>query len=386
MKLTLPRQTFVQALLSVQSSSGWAGDAAMPFANARIAVTGDLVEVAASSQESAAKKKFNNKVSVEGEPAPFAVNFKRLLEAAKLLPGDEIVIEVTDRTATLRGTNGSVRLPLYDAPDAVIDIWNVELQGAGTLFVSAKSLRDAIMAVEHASDKDGGNGQMLGICLDVKPTEMHVVGTDGKRMAIELLSCEFGAPVQNIHFVIQPQAIEAVRGMLESFGEQQADIQLTEHALLAKSSDERMQVRVIGSSGSFVQWELPAAAFEAVCRVNVPADDLIGLLRRAIAITGQRTGATLSLDLDRKALVVKSEETESGSTDGFIPWTEIDGGPYAPMMINPRFLMDAIESFPEKAREEVAITFGTVGHGRGFSVAPKVGAEHSARYLTSLAK
>jgi DNA polymerase-3 subunit beta len=143
----------------------------------RLKSKGEILQVHATDLEIHVRET----VPCDCTPGEVALPAAQLLAILKALPDGEVVIEVGESSATVRGNGSEFTLPLGsvealpDFPDSNDDV--AELEGT--------TLAELIQSVRFATSSDAARLTMAGVRLErVAGDLLEAVGTDGRRLAM----------------------------------------------------------------------------------------------------------------------------------------------------------------------------------------------------------
>lgn len=338
MRARVQRPHLLRLLDLVRAASESEAGAALPLYT-YVRVEADAIgrlRAAAMSGEGAAKASVPATIT---EPGTCAVPIRRLHDAAKLLAdGDGIDIARDGARLVVVAADGSVKLPIIsEDADRILDPWTFEVPAsAATVSVDAKALAGALAAVRHATSRDEGRQAMRGVCVDARPGEgIHVVGTDGSRIAVATID---GHADRQAAIILSPIGIDCV---LEALDGQVGPVQLDLDSTFLLIEGDTVSVRAAGVAAAFPPWEGALKTLTPGASARVAGRRLGDLLRRAVSIAGPTAPARLTFLADR---VTVEAESQDGLADGWTPAHDRTGAPQATLKINPRLGIDALDA------------------------------------------
>ena len=100
---------------------------------------------------------------------------------------DELALEVDGETLVVRGHRSEFKLPAED-PELFPDPQDYAAEGGYR--VAAEDLRRAIRRTSFATDPDSTRYALAGVLMEPGPESITMVGTDGRRMARQIIAAE----------------------------------------------------------------------------------------------------------------------------------------------------------------------------------------------------
>lgn len=259
----------------------------------------------------------------------------QLLAILKALPDGEVVIEVGESSATVRGNGSEFTLPLGsvealpDFPDSNDDV--CELDGM--------TLGELIQSVRFATSADSARLSMNGVRLERNGDTLHAVGTDGRRLALR--SCAFkDSGVTENGITIPNKAADLI---LRNPGE--AGIAWTKRGAVVVwfSDDQSIELATQILEGRFPDYAavLPKDAPKTIVKVD-PSACAEAIKRAALCVDFETRRLNLSV---RKGGV---EFTGTMSTGGAsrVDYGCTVVGDSLKCFFNPAYLVDALRHVP----------------------------------------
>jgi DNA polymerase-3 subunit beta len=266
---------------------------------------------------------------VEGEGA-LVVPGKLLVDIARLLPADEVVIEHRPDDGAVQITSGSYtsRLHVYAAEDFPrLPAVDVPLQA-----VARESLLETIERVSRASSRDESRPVLTGILVRFEGTSLVMAATDSYRMAVK--ETELAEPGPELDAIIPARALAELARIATG---ERIQLGVQENHVVFGTGDAWLTTRRI--DGQFPNYkQLRPEAFEL--ELELPRDELLQVVRRA-GVMVQRN-SPLRLRFAEGELTVSAQSQDVGETRESLP-TGYTGEPLE-IGFNADFLREGLES------------------------------------------
>jgi DNA polymerase-3 subunit beta len=266
---------------------------------------------------------------VEGEGA-LVVPGKLLVDIARLLPADEVVIEHRPDDGAVQITSGSYtsRLHVYAAEDFPrLPPVDVPLQA-----VARESLLETIERVSRAASRDESRPVLTGILVRFEGTSLVMAATDSYRMAVK--ETELAEPGPELDAIIPARALGELARIAAG---EHIQLGVQENHVVFGTGDAWLTTRRI--DGQFPNYkQLRPEAFEL--ELELPRDELLQVVRRA-GVMVQRN-SPLRLRFAEGELTVSAQSQDVGETRESLP-AGYTGDPLE-IGFNADFLREGLES------------------------------------------
>jgi DNA polymerase-3 subunit beta len=266
---------------------------------------------------------------VEGEGA-LVVPGKLLVDIARLLPADEVVIEHRPDDGAVQITSGSYtsRLHVYAAEDFPrLPPVDVPLQA-----VARESLLETIERVSRAASRDESRPVLTGILVRFEGTSLVMAATDSYRMAVK--ETELAEPGPELDAIIPARALAELARIAAG---EHIQLGVQENHVVFGTGDAWLTTRRI--DGQFPNYkQLRPEAFEL--ELELPRDELLQVVRRA-GVMVQRN-SPLRLRFAEGELTVSAQSQDVGETRESLP-AGYTGDPLE-IGFNADFLREGLES------------------------------------------
>jgi DNA polymerase-3 subunit beta len=266
---------------------------------------------------------------IEGEGA-LVVPGKLLVDIARLLPDDEVVIEHRPDDGAVQITSGSYtsRLHVYAAEDFPrLPAVEVPLQA-----VARESLLETIERVSRAASRDESRPVLTGILVRFEGTSLVMAATDSYRMAVK--ETELAEPGPELDAIIPARALGELARIAAG---ESIQLGVLENHVVFGTGDAWLTTRRI--DGQFPNYkQLRPEAFEL--ELELPRDELLQVVRRA-GVMVQRN-SPLRLRFAEGELTISAQSQDVGETRESLP-AGYTGEPLE-IGFNADFLREGLES------------------------------------------
>jgi DNA polymerase-3 subunit beta len=266
---------------------------------------------------------------IEGEGA-LVVPGKLLVDIARLLPDDEVVIEHRPDDGAVQITSGSYtsRLHVYAAEDFPrLPPVEVPLQA-----VARESLLETIERVSRAASRDESRPVLTGILVRFEGTTLVMAATDSYRMAVK--ETELAEPGPELDAIIPARALGELARIATG---ESIQLGVQENHVVFGTGDAWLTTRRI--DGQFPNYkQLRPEAFEL--ELELPRDELLQVVRRA-GVMVQRN-SPLRLRFAEGELTISAQSQDVGETRESLP-AGYTGEPLE-IGFNADFLREGLES------------------------------------------
>jgi DNA polymerase III subunit beta len=332
LKITCARDELVSRLAVVSRAVSTRG-AVQVLSGVLLRADGSLLELAATDMEVSLRTTLS--ADVEGEGA-VVVPGKLLVDLARLLPEDDVVIERKLDEGVVQVTSGSYtsRLNVYSAEDFPrLPPVDVPLQD-----VERGSLLATVERVSRAASRDESRPVLTGILVRFEGTTLTMAATDSYRMAVKETELDTAGP--------ELEAIIPARALVElsriAAGVDTIQLGVHENHVVFGAGDAWLTTRRI--DGQFPNYkQLLPETFEV--ELELPRGELLDVVRRA-GVMAQRN-APLRLRFEEGELTVSTQSQDVGETRETIP-AAYTGEPLE-IGFNSEFLREGIESISADA-------------------------------------
>jgi len=163
-----------------------------------------------------------------------------------------------------------------------------DLRGGDELVLEARLFRDLLRTTLFAVSSDQTRYALTGVLLQVQSDGLHMVATDGHRLALVRMARPETSGTVVFDALIPKKAMgEAAKITRDGMGD--IKIRLSENQLILQQDRTTLVARLI--DGQFPNYDQVVPPF-APNHINISKDALHGALRRTSAIMGERTTPT----------------------------------------------------------------------------------------------
>jgi len=329
MKLTCKRSPFSETF---QLAAAVAGTKAIKsvFQNVKIEAEKGAVQLVASDYEIAIRLDATEvEVHRTGQTLLPAARTAAILREST---DDELELDVTDGTCIVSGKNSEFRILCDTAGDfPPVDVFPEE----GSFDVSRAYLKDMIRKTVFATAQDTTRYSLNGVLLAVKGSQVTMVATDGRRLAlITRKAVKVHETPPNV--IIPAKALNHLDKIVGDQDETVA-LKIQERNVLARTARGTLVARLV--DGHFPPYDevLPKDCDK---KVQLPRQELLSAIRRAALVTSEDT-RIVEMAFTSKGLHISASSAEAGQAwvDMSVPY---EGDDIA-IAFNPQFLEDVLK-------------------------------------------
>jgi DNA polymerase-3 subunit beta len=267
---------------------------------------------------------------VDGDGA-IVVPGKTLVDIARLLPSEEVVIEHRPAESVVHITSGSASYTLHtynpeDFPRLP------ELEAVSTFAVERESLLDTIARVARAASRDESRPVLTGVLVQFGDGKLAMAATDSYRLAVKETGLEGKTP--DLEAIVPGRALQEL-ARVASAGDD-VEIGVQENQVLFSTEGVWLTTRRI--DGQFPNYrQLLPESFEH--ELTLPRGELLDVIRRAAVMIQRST--PLHLRFAEGELTVLARTHEVGESKESLP-IAFAGDPLE-IGFNVDFLRDGLE-------------------------------------------
>jgi DNA polymerase III subunit beta len=267
---------------------------------------------------------------VDGDGA-IVVPGKTLVDIARLLPGDEVVIEHRPTESVVHVTSGSASYTLHtynpeDFPRLP------EVDAVSTFAVERESLLDTIARVARAASRDESRPVLTGVLVQFGDGKLVMAATDSYRLAVKETGLSGKTP--DLEAIVPGRALQEL-ARIASAGDE-VEIGVQENQVLFSTEGVWLTTRRI--DGQFPNYrQLLPESFEH--ELTLPRGELLDVIRRAAVMIQRST--PLQLRFADGELTVLARTHEVGESKESLP-IAFTGDPLE-IGFNVDFLRDGLE-------------------------------------------
>jgi DNA polymerase-3 subunit beta len=331
-KISVAKDELVQALgvvsravstrTSVQILSGILLEAAAAGGNA-----GEL-RLAATDMELSLRSTIA--AQVEGDGA-IVLPGKTLVDIARLLPGDDVVIEHRPSESVVHVTAGSASYTLhtYNPEDfpRLPDVASVQ-----TFPVDRESLLETIQRVARAASRDESRPVLTGVLVQFAGGRLTMAATDSYRLAVK--ETEIGGSTPDLEAIVPSRALQELARVA---GGDAVDVGVHENQVVFGTEGIWLTTRRI--DGQFPNYrQLLPEQFEHT--LTLPRAELLEVVRRAAVMIQRATPLQLRFAEGELTVIARTHEVGESKESMPAPFS----GETLEIGFNADFLRDGLES------------------------------------------
>jgi DNA polymerase-3 subunit beta len=328
LKLTSPRDEFIRQI-SIVSRAASTRTTVQVLAGILLQAESGKLHLAATDMELSLRTSLDASVDTEGA---VVVPGKLLVDLARLLPGDEVVIEHRQGEGVVEIVSGAAtyRIHTYNAEDfpRLPEPTSTEMAS-----IDAEALLATAAKVSRAASRDESRPVLTGILVRFEGDNLIMAATDSYRLAVKETS--MSTPGPELDAIVPARALLELGRIAQGASELQLGVQ--ENQVLFASDGIVLTTRRI--EGQFPNYrQLLPETFEH--ELALPREELLEVVRR-IAVMAQRN-APLRLQFAEGELTVSAQTQDVGEARESMPAAFV--GDALDIGFNPEFLRDGIES------------------------------------------
>jgi DNA polymerase III subunit beta len=293
---------------------------------------GERLALAATDMELSLQVALGSQVDGEGR---VVVPGRLLVELARLLPPDEVVIAHRPEDGVVEVTCGAAHYKLHTY--GVEDFPRLPDASAATLFtVDRAPFVGTAVKVSRSASRDESRPVLTGILVRFEPGKLVMAATDAYRLSVKQTPLEAEAP--ELEAIVPARALVELGRIAQGEGELQLGVH--ENQVVFTTDGTVLTTRRI--DGQFPNYsQLFPETFEH--ELTIPRDELLDVVRRT-AVMSQRN-SPLRLRFAEGELTVSVQTQELGEARESMP-VPFSGEPLE-IGFNPDFLREGIESVEE---------------------------------------
>ncbi|CAB4131290.1 DnaN DNA polymerase sliding clamp subunit (PCNA homolog) [uncultured Caudovirales phage] len=258
----------------------------------------------------------------------------RIVQILKTMNDEEVAISCEDNQILIKAQRSQFKLP-SENPDLFPSL--DEFTGDDFYRIAADDLRTGIKRTVFATDPQSTRYALGGVLFEAHGNSISMVGTDGRRLALQTVSIEYNGKPSVENVVIPAKALKLIDRNLVDEVEKPCIRVLKQNAVQVRTSKAVIYARLV--EGRFPRYQ---DVFPKECEARIPL--LIGPLQMAVEqatiVTSQESRGVDYLFADG-LLTLNTIAADSGSSNVEMP-IEYASKPIS-ITFDPRFLLDALK-------------------------------------------
>ena len=301
------------------------------------------------------------------EPGDALLPAERLGAILRELEAETITLAGADQAAEITAPGSRFKM-LGDNPADFPSI--PEFPDSGAFTLKPDDLLAMIHRVIFATARENTRYALNGVLWEVEGTNLSLVATDGRRLALARGKCKDG-PHKNLQAIVPSKAMQLIERCLADVSDKKTDVRiaLSEKDILVTSPSTDGGYWVAYSrlvEGHFPKYE-DVIPKECDKKVTLATAAFLGGVRKAALLTNEESRG-IHLKFAGDEVVLTSKTPEMGEAEIHLPATY--GGETLEMAFDPNFLVDALKAMDS---EEFVFAFkgpakpGVMTEGRSFT-------------------
>ena len=338
MKLDTPHEPFLHHLQLAQSFCPTRSPRAI-LQDVLVEVNGHEVVLLATDGEISLRARYSHDaVSGEGRATLPA---STLVSAVRALAGDSVHIEESGALHEVSG--GSAQFKLHgDDPELFPTIPTVDRERA--VEVPTQGFLDLCNRTLFAAAKDMGRYAFNGLLLELGPTEITLVATDGRRLSLAAMKCETGL-TERRSAIVPAKALTLLQRAASDHAAETLRLELRDGQV--SFALEGLEIVTQQLEGEFPDFRAVLPKEKDVPRsVSIDRAELADAISRA-AVTAGEQGRAVELRFDKGTLRVSSRQEGVGEARSELG-VNYDGEAVG-IRFNPEFLGEYLRTLPESS-------------------------------------
>jgi DNA polymerase III subunit beta len=244
-----------------------------------------------------------------GRPGQACVNAKKLFEIVKSLPTEAVTLTGTDDH--LRVQSGRAKFKLHAVPvESFPEAPTTTLPDPVKL--KAGELALLIKSVDFTITNQESRYALHGALLELHPTKLRLVGTDGHRLACRDLPGNFA--VAEMRKVLVPRkGLDMLARMCE--GSDEVAIGWAENHFLAQAANRVLQARIL--TGQFPSYDMVLPQDKRISAL-IERERLLVTLKR-VALLADEKSYSIKFDFAADVLKLSAQTIELGEGEDYVP-------------------------------------------------------------------
>jgi|SRR3989338_2103786 len=333
MKFSCIRQYFLDALHVAEHATR--KNTVLPILqNVLVKAEKSKVCISATDLEIGIRASLQAKVTEEGEftfPARILSEFLAYTNEEKIslaTKGKSFVVQTGSHHATIQGTD-TKEFPIIPGIEAVFSV-----RIPGNKFLDTISMLVPLCATGEVRPELGG------VFCSFEKNQLRIAATDSFRLGEYVVDIDPQA--HTYHCIIPAKSIIEIVRVLDS-ADTDIEILASAHQILLKAQDREILSRLIEGKYPEYQTVIPVSC---TTRVYFKKSELLQVLRAAGVFSGKGDEIQIGIFPEEKKCTIVSHQSDAGSYEVTV---SCDGeGKSVSLLCNYRYLIDALEGFPDE--------------------------------------
>jgi DNA polymerase-3 subunit beta len=279
----------------------------------------------------------DNQVQIE-QAGEVLVPADKLRDIVRESVDDTLSIEITGDTANIRGQDSHFKIFTQKASEFP-PIPGFE--GEAHFQIPGGELKQLISQTLFAAAKESSRYAFNGVLLNAKAKKVHLVATDGRRLAQANGDLQNSGKVdkEGAKAIIPAKTLTLIDKLVDD-PEEPVGFQLTENQVIVHTSSATLTSSLV--EGQFPPYE-DVIPKDTDKKMTATTADFLSAIRRASLLTTEESKG-VRLQFSKKGLILTSRSPDAGEATINFP-CKFEGGDVE-IGFNPQFLVDALRVVP----------------------------------------
>lgn len=248
-----------------------------------------------------------------------------------------LTIETEGDQTHIKGQDSHFKLLGYPAADFPP---LPELEGEADFELAAEELHRLVSQTIFATARENSRYAINGVLFDRENNKIHVVATDGHRLAVAKGACK-STGTDKSHAIVPSKALQILIRLFHD-GEQSVRVKLADNQILFATDAALLASNLV--EGNFPPYK-DVVPKDGDKKATLSTDALISAFRRAQLLTNEESKG-VKMAFSAEGLVLSSRAPEMGEATISVECPEYTGDPIE-IGFNPQYMLEALKVIDE---------------------------------------